>query len=125
MNRSIRLRGAVLLCSLLLIAGCASVERPDTQLSQAESAIKHAEASKASEYAPVPLRKAEDKLEQARRAMDDEDYERARRLAEQALVDARLAETRTKTKQTKKSAQDLEAIIQSLKEEIDRLQEKG
>lgn len=125
MNRSIFPHRAILFCGSLLVVGCATIERPHDQLSQAESAIEHAKASEASKQAPLPLRKAEDKLEKAHRAMDAKDYERARRFAEQALVDARLAEARAGAKEAKESAQDLEKTIESLKEEIDRLQESS
>ncbi|MGH7833783.1 MAG: DUF4398 domain-containing protein, partial [Candidatus Binatia bacterium] len=68
--------------------GCSSVQPPTGTLSQAGLAIREADQSKAAQYAPLELRRARDKLDEAERAMKGEDYVKARRLAEQALVDA-------------------------------------
>jgi hypothetical protein len=61
-------------------------------MSAAQTAVTSAEEAEAAQYAPSGLDRARDKLIRAQAAMQEEDNQEARRLAEQALVDARLAE---------------------------------
>jgi hypothetical protein len=77
-----------------LASGCAIHQLPAVQLAQSEAAIERAEKSGAAEYAPAELRSAREKLELTRRWIAAKDYEPARWLAEQALVDAELAEAK-------------------------------
>lgn len=85
--------------ALLAAAGCATVppEPPRVPLSEATEAISRAEQQEAAEFASLEMQMATDKLEQARTivATDSEpQFDRARRLAEQAQLDARVAEAR-------------------------------
>ena len=74
----------------LVLAGCASVPPPATELSTARAAIEQA-APLASRYAPAELAVAQKKLARAEQAMARDDRTQARRLAEEAEVDARFA----------------------------------
>lgn len=76
------------------LAGCAA-HRPVAEMARAEEAVQHARASdEAQRYAPAELAAAEAKLDSAYAAYDDGDYEDARRLAESARAEARIAEAR-------------------------------
>jgi hypothetical protein len=77
-----------------LVSGCAIHPFPAAQLAESQAAIARAEKSGAAEYAPVELRSAREKLELTRRWIAAKDYEPARWLAEQALVDAELAQAK-------------------------------
>ena len=70
------------------------------------------------QYAPVELKTAREKLEAARREMQDENDEKALRLAEEAEVDARLAELRARTKTTRDAAAAVQASIDTMRREI-------
>ena len=72
-------------------------------------------------YAPVELQMAREELDSARIALDVREYERARRLAEQALSDARLAEVRAGTLSTRESARDLRMSSEAVRDEALRL----
>jgi predicted lipid-binding transport protein (Tim44 family) len=87
------LRLAVILGPL---AACSSTPAPVGEMSAAQTAITAAEQADAARYAPSDLDRARDKLIRAQAAMQEEDNEEARRLAEQALVDARLAEAKAR-----------------------------
>jgi hypothetical protein len=65
-------------------------------MSAAQTAVTGAEEADAAKYAPSDLDRARDKLIRAQAAMQEEDNEQARRLAEEALVDARVAETKAR-----------------------------
>jgi len=74
-----------------------------------------------SPYAPTELRLAREELDSARAALDIREYNRARRLAEQALSDARLAEVRAGTLSTRESARDLRMSSEAVRDEALRL----
>jgi hypothetical protein len=80
----------------LLFAGC-SMPAPRAEIATADMAVRQARQSRAPQYSRLELRTATEKLNGARQAMADEDYLLARRLAEQARVDAQLAETKAQT----------------------------
>jgi len=106
--------------ALSLAFGCASVAPPREQLGAAESAVRQASASKASQFAPAELRMASDKLAQAQTAMRQEEYDDARRLAEEALVDAQLAESKARTAEAQQTARNMREAIDSLRREAER-----
>lgn len=72
-------------------------------------------------YPPVELRWAQDELDRARLAVEVRDYGRARRLADQALVDAQLAEVRATTQSSRQAARDLRLSIETLRADAARL----
>lgn len=70
---------------------------------------------------PIELQLAREKLDDARLALNIREYERARRLAEQAQADARLAEVRAETESTRQTARDLQLSSGALRDEAVRL----
>lgn len=115
-------------CALILagIGGCAtSGPPPEQELAQAEQKVAAARQSNASEFAALELRTAEDKLEQARAAMDEEDYVTARRLAEAALADAQVAESKARSQSTVNAAEELSQSIETLRRESERAIDSG
>jgi hypothetical protein len=66
------------------------------------------------------MKSAQDKMAQANRAMDTEDYEDARRFADQAQVDATLAEKKAESAKAQKAAIALGDDIRVLRDEINR-----
>src|SRR4051794_21113749 len=78
--------------ALLALAACATTPPPTEQLAAARAMVAQAQPLAASD-APGDLHTAQAKLASAEAAMERGDYAVARRLAEQADVDARLAWT--------------------------------
>jgi len=105
---------------LVLVTGCASVAPPREQLGAAEAGVRQASATKASQYAPTELRMASDKLARAQTAMHEKRYDEARRLAEEALVDAQLAESKARTAEAQQTARNMREAINSLRRESER-----
>ena len=86
-----RVRAVATLILPFALAACAtSSPPPDSDLAAARAAILQAEPV-AHRYAPGELRLAQDKLARAEQAMARDDWRAARRLAEEAEVDARYA----------------------------------
>ncbi len=82
-------------CALgALLAGCASGPPPQTtaDLSRAHTLVAEAESSGAQEYAAADLQKARDEAQQADQLAGHGDAERADWVANEAAVDAQLAD---------------------------------
>jgi hypothetical protein len=102
------------------IAGCAGEPAPEAELAAAEVAVENAEDANAAAQAPGPYELARDKMERAREAFDDGDNMEARRLAEQAQVDAQLAEAEARSEVARQNATDLRTAVETLQDEIAR-----
>jgi hypothetical protein len=86
-----------------------------------KSAVASAVSAGGTEYAPVEMGAAQEKMDRARRAMDKEDYEVARRLAEEAQADARLAEKKAQSARAQKAAGVTQEDTRVLREEMNRV----
>ena len=116
-----KLRKLMIGAALLVgIAGCASGPAPDAEMGAAELALSQAEDAEAAARAPAPYALARDKLERAHDAMADGENVDARRLAEQALVDAQLAEAEARSAVAREHAEELRRSIETLREELAR-----
>ena len=111
-------RGLFLIMCALALAACANEAPPTAQVTLADSTIRDAETAGAVQYSPVELNTAREKLEAARRNMQDDNNEQARRLAEEAEVDARLAELRARTKTTRDAVAAIQSSIDTLRREL-------
>ena len=108
---------------LLLATGlgaCASVPPPESQMGKADLALRKAEQADAAHFAPLEMRTARTKLEAARAAMRDKENLEARRLAEQAKLDAILAEATAQTAQRREATDTIRADIEALRAEAER-----
>ena len=114
-----RTAGAIAIAAVVT-AGCASAPKPTEQIAVSNSAITNAVRAGGGEYAPTEMKSAQDKMAQANRAMDKEDYEDARRFAEQAQADATLAEKKAESAKAQKAAIALGDDIRVLRDEINR-----
>jgi hypothetical protein len=102
--------------ALAAVSGCAGNPPIDT-IAGADTAVNQAINAKASEYAPADLQRALDKVARAKQAMADENYDRARRLAEEARVDAQAAEAKAKSADARRTAQEAQKTIDTLRRE--------
>ena len=108
-------RGPSLLLASLLLAACSSVPPPQEQLAAADLAVREADEAEAGAHAAAPLRRARDKLEQARAALQAKEHLAARRLAEQALVDAQRAEAEARAAVAGGSLEEMQRGIEDLR----------
>jgi len=112
----------LLLCGAMGLSSCAG--RPPTpvvaEMSQAELAVQQASKSKAPDYASLELYTAREQFAAAQEAMHKKEYTQARRLAERALVNAQLAETKAEAEQTRRAAAELRASSEALRREAEQ-----
>lgn len=102
------------------ITGCASLPPPTEQIAVSKAALLRASSAGSNEHAPVELRSATEKMSAAEQAMTKEDYLRAQRLAEQAQVDAKLAETKAALAKAQLAINSADDSNRILREEIGR-----
>ncbi|KNC15926.1 DUF4398 domain-containing protein [Pseudomonas sp. RIT-PI-a] len=106
---------------LALLAGCANDPAPTQQLRLADQTVEQARAVGATDDNEA-MKMAVDKLAQARAQMVDENYKSARLNAEQAELDARLAEDQLLTAKGQEQIKVLEARIQRLRKQLGDMQ---
>ncbi len=102
------------------VAACATTPPPTEQIAVSTAAVSHAAAAGSSVGAPAELSMARDKLRRANLAMATADYDTALRLAQQAQVDALVAEATTEAGKARKSAQEVQNASRALREEMSR-----
>jgi hypothetical protein len=103
---------------LLLAAACATPEPPVAQMSAARAAVSQAQ-SLAGQYAVPELRAAQAKLGRAEAAYRDRDWTGARRLAEEAEVDANFALSVADNERSRRASAELAQSIDQLKRELE------
>lgn len=119
------LRLAILAGIVVVMGACATTNVPAPDTSEAESMIRQAEEAGAQEYAPVELRKAREKVEQAKALVEQEKNAEALRMTEQASVDAELAMVKARSAKAQEAVKQLQETIEALRDEIERNQKQG
>ncbi len=104
----------------IFMAGCASTPAPIEQMAISRAAVSNASSAGGNEFAPLQLKSAMEKMDGAERAMTEKKYDQARQLAEQAQVDAQLAEATARSAKAQKAADAVQEDSRVLRQEIDR-----
>ncbi len=108
---------------LLFLINCSTVNWPITaqqNISESEKALNEAKAVNASAFAPTEMKSAEEKLSMAKKEYANGWHHDASRLANEAAVDAELARAKATSDKDKKTVQELQENIESLRREIER-----
>lgn len=115
------LRTSCAVLALGALAACSSTPPPVDQLAVSRSTVNRvgAEANVVAN-APVELQRARDKVAMAEKAMNDKNYDMARRFAAEAEADARVAETKADAANNANTLQQVQTSIRGLQTEIDR-----
>ena len=114
-------RMGVLALAAMALAGCATTPAPTEQMAVARAAVADAVSAGGPEYAPGVMRNAQDKLDRGNAAMAAHEYNTARRYAEEAEVDAKLAAVTARSSKAQRAVAELELGIRALKEEVARV----
>lgn len=102
----------------LAVAGCATIPPDPAMLDNARGAIVQAEEAGASEYAPLELRFARERLEQAELTLTEGDPDQVRRLADEAEIEAQLALARTRAALTRADLAQRQRELEQLKADL-------
>ena len=115
------LTAALLAAFAAAMAGCSSTPAPRTDVALSDSALQSAELAGARELAPIELRKARETRRKANKAMKDEEYVLAKRLAEQAKAEADLAQATAESVKSEQALREARDGIQLMKDELQRV----
>lgn len=113
----------VALCgtSVLLMAGCSSLKAPATaDVAVSKAAVENAVGAGGVEFAPIEMNSAREKMALANKAMANKDYKLAVGFANQAQVDAKLAQSKANSGKAQMAADALQDDIRVLREELER-----
>ena len=113
-----RIQPLMLALAVLGLAGCANDPAPNEQLRLSEQALEQAKAVGANEQVPE-FKLAEDKLARAKSNMLSESHRDARMRAEQAELDARLAEARVLNQKSEEQLQVMQSRIKRLRKQLE------
>lgn len=102
------------------LASCESMPPPTAQIALSNDAIKKADGAGAMRFAPLQLNSAVQKMVYAEQAMQEKKYELADQLAQEAQVEAELAQAKTSTAKAQQEANSLREDSRILRHEIDR-----
>jgi len=103
---------------MLGLAGCANDPAPNEQMRISEQALEQAKAVGATDQVEE-LKLAEDKLARAKTNMLTEDFRDARMRAEQAELDARLAEARVLNQKSDEQLDALQSRVKRLRKQLE------
>jgi hypothetical protein len=104
----------------IAVTACATTAPPTAQVAVSTAALADAARAGGPQWAPAEMGSARDKLDHAKLAMADHDYDRADSLAQEAQVDAQLAEAKARAGIARTAAAELQQDTRVLQEEIDR-----
>ncbi|MGF6395076.1 DUF4398 domain-containing protein [Pseudomonas plecoglossicida] len=113
-----RTQSLILAVALLGLAGCANDPAPNEQMRISEQALEQAKAVGATDQVEA-LKLAEGKFARARTNMLTEDYRDARMRAEQAELDARLAEAQVLNQKSDEQLELLQARVKRLRKQLE------
>jgi succinate dehydrogenase/fumarate reductase flavoprotein subunit len=104
----------------IALGACATAPPPTEELAGARAAIEAANVAGAARTSSLELTQARQKLSAAELAAHDGDQVKARRLAEQAQVDAEVAQAKASAVRSREGLAQAQTALQALREESTR-----
>jgi Domain of unknown function (DUF4398) len=117
---SLTARAAALALAATWLSACASNPVADEKIAVAKASLQRAEQAGAPQTAPVELASARDKLARAEKANADHNLQPATMLAEQANIEAQIAEASAQQERSHKAAVEFDASMRALRQEATR-----
>jgi hypothetical protein len=109
----------------LLLAACAAQKPAPDAFEGAERAIEAAVRAGAEEHAPVELRFAREKLDEARKGMEYRQYDKAFVLIEQSEINSELAIEKTRTATVRAQVAEASREVEVLREDFETTYGEG
>jgi hypothetical protein len=106
--------------SLLLLVACSSTPPPTHEISAAEQALTDAEQARVAEYSLPEIQEARAKITASHAAVANEDMDQAKRLAQQASLDIKLASAKAELAKAEAVNSGMSKSTNELKEEMQR-----
>lgn len=109
-----------LMTTTFCLAAEAANHVSEDKIAVAKAAIEHAEQAGAPEAAPVEMAAARDKIARAEKANAQRDFKPAAAWADQANIDAQVAEATASQARSSKAAVEFDSSLQTLRQESNR-----
>jgi hypothetical protein len=119
-TRFLHSSGAAIALTFIVTAAYASNPLADETIAVAKAAVQRAEQSGAPQAAPVELASARDKLARAMKENAERRPKPAIALADQATIDAQVAEATAQKERAAKAAAEFDASMATLRQESNR-----
>jgi hypothetical protein len=119
------MRNLFLAVSPLRLAACAAQKPAPDAFEGAERAIEAAVRAGAEEHAPVELRFAREKLDEARKGMEYRQYDKAFVLIEQSEINSELAIEKTRTATVRAQVAEASREVEVLREDFETTYGEG
>lgn len=113
-------RVALVVSMALWAVACATNPAPVEQMAAAQRAVSQAATAGGNEFAPLQMQAARDHLMRAQAAMTASEFDLARKLSQEAGVDAQLAESKVRSAKAQQAAVELREDRRVLEGEIQR-----
>jgi len=113
------MRHHLILPLLLTLVSCAQVKPEPNSFDNAEQAINAAVEAGAEQYAPVELRFAREKLQEAQKGVEFKQYDKSWYLIEQAEINAELALEKSRSATVRDEVAELARKNEILREEFE------
>jgi hypothetical protein len=117
---SVAARIAALASAAMWLSSCATNPVADEKIAVAKTSLQRAEQAGAPQAAAVELATAREKLTRAEKANADHNLKPASELAEQANIDAQIAEATAQLERSHKAAAEFDASMRALRQEATR-----
>lgn len=114
--------GLGMIAVLIFLNGCSSGPKSRTLPIAQSTMTSIGQDADTVKFSSLELRIAKDKLEKAENAAQDKDNNEAERLAQEALVNLKLAEAKAEAKKTANTVKDMERSISTLRNELNLTQ---
>lgn len=106
-------------CVAFAVAGCAPTRPDPALLGNAERLLEAARQADAQTYAPLELRFASERYQQAQSAMSGEDFDAAGRLARESVANSELAAVKARLGKARESVDLLKVQNDELRRDLD------
>lgn len=100
------------------LSACSGVPLPEEQVQLSKNAVNRAVSADATQYAPMEMKSAQDKLFDMERALGEKKYTQARLIAQQAEADAILAERKAQANKARQTLSNARQGIEVLRQEM-------
>ena len=117
---SVAARIAASVSTAIWLSACATNPVADEKIAVAKVSLQRAEQAGAPQAAPLELSAARDKLARAEKANTDRNLKPATEFAEEANIDALVAEATAQQQHSHKAAMDFDASLEALRQESQR-----
>ncbi len=120
-----KIHAMIALIACFLTAACTPTRPPPDLLGSAMHDLEEAQLADAKTYAPLELRFATERYEQAQSAMSTTDYDVATRLASESVANSELAIVKSQLGKSREAVDALKVQNQELRRDLDSVVEEN